>query len=57
MVRDEKLKKRWNILLKKISDQFNNGEVIDLDGIVYLIGILLIIHMLGTNQIKKEQRK
>ena len=28
MVRDEKLKKRWNILLKKISDQFNNGEVI-----------------------------
>lgn len=39
MVRDEKLKKRWNILLKKISDQFNNGEVIDLEGIVYLIGI------------------
>ena len=31
MVRDEKLKKRWNILLKKISDQFNNGEVIGYD--------------------------
>ena len=31
--------------------------IIKFEDIVYLIGILLIIHMLGTNQIKKEQRK
>ena len=39
MVRDKKLKERWNILQKKISYQFNNGELIDLDGIIYLVGI------------------
>lgn len=31
--------------------------IIKFEDIVYLIGILLIIHILGTNQIKKEQRK
>ena len=39
VVRDKKLKERWNILQKKISYQFNNGELIDLDGIIYLVGI------------------
>lgn len=39
MARDEKLKERWEILVEKLSDQFANGEDLDLDGIIYLIGV------------------
>ncbi|WP_109851054.1 hypothetical protein [Aquimarina sp. AU58] len=39
MARDEKLKERWEILVKKLSDQFADGEDLDLDGIIYLIGV------------------
>lgn len=39
MARDEKLKERWDELQKKLSDQFADGELIDLDGIIYLIGL------------------
>ncbi|WP_103863816.1 MULTISPECIES: hypothetical protein [Aquimarina] len=39
MARDEKLKERWEVLVKKLSDQFADGEDLDLDGIIYLIGV------------------
>lgn len=39
MARDEELKKRWNSVVKKLSDQFSDGDPLDLDGIIYLIGI------------------
>lgn len=39
MVKDEELKKRWNIVVKKLSKQFAEGEQLDLDGIIYLIGV------------------
>ncbi|WP_062057287.1 hypothetical protein [Aquimarina longa] len=39
MARDEKLKERWEILVTKLSDQFSEGEDLDLDGIIYLIGV------------------
>lgn len=39
MARDEKLKERWENLVKKLSDQFADGEDLDLDGIIYLIGV------------------
>lgn len=39
MARDEKLKERWEEVQKKLSDQFADGELIDLDGIIYLIGL------------------
>ena len=39
MVRDEKLKERWNMLLQKLSKQFADGDTLDLDAIIYLIGI------------------
>lgn len=35
----EQLKKRWNSVLEILSDQFSDGEPLDLDGIIYLIGI------------------
>lgn len=39
MARDEELKERWLKLQKKLSDQFADGDLLDLDAIIYLIGV------------------
>lgn len=39
MARDEKLKEQWEMVSQKISQQFGDGEMIDLEGIIYLIGV------------------
>ncbi|MDG1714383.1 hypothetical protein [Lacinutrix sp.] len=39
MARDEELKERWNLIVDKLSKQFAEGDVLDLDAIIYLIGI------------------
>ncbi|RNC87962.1 MAG: hypothetical protein ED556_01880 [Winogradskyella sp.] len=39
MARDEKLKERWDLVVEKLSKQFADGEILDLDSIIYLIGL------------------
>ncbi len=39
MARDEQLKERWDLVVEKLSNQFADGEILDLDAIVYLIGV------------------
>ena len=39
MSRDEQLKQRWELIVQKLSDQFSEGEDLDLDAIIYLIGV------------------
>ena len=39
MSRDSQLKERWETLVSKLSDQFSQGEDLDLDAIIYLIGV------------------
>ncbi|WP_088339833.1 hypothetical protein [Robiginitalea sediminis] len=39
MARDEQLKERWELLVRKLSDQFAEGAPLDLDAIIYLIGV------------------
>jgi hypothetical protein len=39
MSRDEQLKERWINVVKKLSDQFADGDQLDLDSIIYLIGV------------------
>lgn len=39
MARDKELKERWEVLVKKLSDTFADGDDLDLDGIVYLVGV------------------
>ncbi len=39
MARDEQLKERWARLQKKLSNQFADGELMELDAIIYLIGV------------------
>ena len=39
MSRDELLKQRWNTVVDKLSAQFADGDRLDLDAIIYLIGV------------------
>ena len=39
MSRDIKLKERWDLVVEKLSDQFADGEILELDAIIYLIGV------------------
>lgn len=39
MSRDEQLKQRWEFLVEKLSAQFSDGDPLELDGIVYLVGV------------------
>ncbi len=39
MSRDEQLKQRWEQLTDILSNRFADGETLDLDSIIYLIGV------------------
>lgn len=39
MARDEQLKERWELVVGKLTDQFAEGDTLDLDAIIYLIGV------------------
>lgn len=39
MVGDKQLKSRWEELVNKLSNQFADGDQLDLDAIIYLIGV------------------
>jgi len=39
MARDEQLKQRWDLVVEKLSATFADGDLLDLDAIIYLIGV------------------
>ena len=39
MARDEQLKQRWEQVVEKLSTRFSDGDPLDLDAIIYLIGV------------------
>lgn len=39
MSRDEKLKSKWEDLQDRVSEKFGGGEKLDIDAIIYLIGV------------------
>ncbi|MBC2838032.1 hypothetical protein [Robiginitalea sp. SC105] len=39
MARDTLLKERWERLQQKLSAQFADGDLLDLDAIIYLVGV------------------
>ena len=39
MARDEQLKQRWELVVEKLSERFSDGDPLDLDAIIYLIGV------------------
>lgn len=39
MIHDQKLKARWAQVVNLLSDKFSDGEPMDLDGIIYVVGL------------------
>ena len=54
MSRDEQLKERWNEVVEKLSNQFADGDTLDLDAIIYLIGVQELGQLERT--FKKDQK-
>lgn len=54
MSRDEQLKERWALVVKQLSDQFADGDALDLDAIIYLIGVQELGQLEKT--FKKDQK-
>ena len=54
MSRDTQLKERWEQLVNILSNQFSQGEDLDLDAIIYLIGVQELgkVH----NEYKKDEK-
>lgn len=54
MVNDEQLKLRWNEIVKDLSDRFADGDRLDVDSIVYLIGVQELGQ--GYREFKKDEK-
>lgn len=54
MVNDEQLKLRWNEIVKDLSDRFADGDRLDVDSIVYLIGVQELGQ--GYRAFKKDEK-
>lgn len=54
MARDEQLKERWDILQKKLAEQFADGEKMELDAIIYMIGVQELGQL--HRRFKKDQK-
>ncbi len=54
MVRDQELKEGWEQLVKVISNKFGDGEQLNLDAIVYLIGVQELGQ--GAKEFKKDDK-
>jgi hypothetical protein len=54
MSRDEQLKERWELVVTKLSNQFADGDTLDLDAIIYLIGVQELGQLERT--FKKDQK-
>ena len=39
MARDNKLKQRWEEIVSLLGERFANGDTLDLDAVIYLIGV------------------
>lgn len=54
MSRDQKLKEDWELILKRLSDKFGEGEQLNLDAIIYLIGVQELGK--GVKEYKKDDK-
>ncbi len=54
MSRDQKLKKNWELLLSVLSNKFGEGEMLNLDAIIYLIGVQELGQ--GVREYQKDEK-
>lgn len=54
MARDNKLKDQWEQLLRILSNKFADGETLNLDAVIYLIGVQELGQ--GAKEFKKDEK-
>jgi hypothetical protein len=54
MARDQKLKEQWEHLLHILSAKFSDGETLNLDAVIYLIGVQELGQ--GPKEFKKDEK-
>ncbi|KUO67046.1 MAG: hypothetical protein Q7J19_09005 [Lutibacter sp.] len=54
MSRDKNLKEEWEQVLKILTENFGDGEVLNLDAIIYLIGVQELGQ--GAKEFKKDDK-
>ena len=54
MARDEQLKERWETLKTKLTERFAEGEDLDIDGVIYLVGVQELGQ--GYRSFKKDEK-
>jgi len=54
MIKNDTLKEKWNFLVEKLTNQFADGEELNLDGIIYLIGVQELGQ--GNRKFKKDEK-
>ena len=54
MSRDQKLKEDWELVLKQLAERFGDGEELNLDAIIYLIGVQELGQ--GAIEFKKDDK-
>lgn len=54
MSRDIDLKEKWNELIQKLSNQFADGDELNLDSVIYLVGVQELGQ--GKRRFKKDEK-
>lgn len=54
MSRDQVLKENWELVVSKLTDKFGEGEELQLDAIIYLIGVQELGK--GVQSFKKDEK-
>lgn len=54
MQKDSLLKEKWNYLVEKLTNRFSDGEELNLDGIIYLVGVQELGQ--GKRKFKKDEK-
>ena len=54
MSENSNLKEKWEVVVKNLSDQFADGDTLNLDGIIYLIGVQELGQ--GQRRFKKDEK-
>ena len=54
MEKDTTLKEKWDFLVAELTHQFSDGDTLNLDGIIYLIGVQELGQ--GKRRFKKDEK-
>lgn len=54
MARDQKTREQWELLVRKLSEQFSDGEELNVEGIIYLVGVQELGHL--KRKFKKDEK-